>query len=263
MAKEDFCFTYYDGDAARDKAHMNRLERGAYDDIISAQRKRGHLTLDDIKKVLSGDFEKCWSSLEWILLKDSEQKYFIEWVDKSLEKMRRQSKSQKEKIEKYWKNKKIDTTEILQNNNSINSEEPLVNGDGNGIVNENSFEKSEKLLIVPEMMKVWKAVMTEYYDDQDKDFEPLLKISKYIAKILKLPDNVLVQNQETTKQICRRWGEIVKFISTENHFRNYSLIQVERHFQSILQKQKNGTSVTSKSDKPGTSEARTDRAKNW
>ncbi len=39
MAKEDFCFTYYDGDAARDMAHMNRLERGAYTDVIISQRK--------------------------------------------------------------------------------------------------------------------------------------------------------------------------------------------------------------------------------
>lgn len=96
MAKEDFCFTYYDGDAARDKAHMNRLERGAYDDIISAQRKRGHLLLEDIKRVLSKDFETCWASLEWILKKDEDGKYYIEWVDKSIDKMRRHSERQKE-----------------------------------------------------------------------------------------------------------------------------------------------------------------------
>jgi 5-methylcytosine-specific restriction endonuclease McrA len=88
VAKEDFCFTYYDGDAARDKAHMTRLERGAYDDIISAQRKRGHLSIDDIKRVLSKDFTECWPSLEWILKKDAEEKYFIEWVDNSINQRR-------------------------------------------------------------------------------------------------------------------------------------------------------------------------------
>ena len=56
MAKEDFCFTYYDGDAARDTTHMNRIERGAYHDLIISQRKFGHLTIDQVKKILGRDF---------------------------------------------------------------------------------------------------------------------------------------------------------------------------------------------------------------
>src|SRR6185436_10497627 len=129
MAKEDFCFTYYDGDAARDKAHMSRLERGAYDDLISAQRKRGHLSLDDIKKVLSKDFEECWPSLQWVLKIDSEQKYFIEWVDKSLEKMRSHSKKQKEKADKRWHEPGNPET-MPRHNHGIHSAVPLedVNG---------------------------------------------------------------------------------------------------------------------------------------
>jgi hypothetical protein len=102
MAKEDFCFTYYDGDAARDKAHMDRLERGAYDDIISAQRKKGHLSIDDIKKVLSRDFERCWPSLEWILKKDLEGRFYIEWLENSLTKSRKHSKKQKENADKRY-----------------------------------------------------------------------------------------------------------------------------------------------------------------
>lgn len=122
MAKEDFCFTYYDGDAARDKAHMTRLERGAYDDIISAQRKRGHLSLDDVKRVLSKDFEECWASLEWILKKDAEQKFFIEWVDRSIEKMRANSQKQKEKVDKRWKK---DTEPIPRYNQSTETVIPF------------------------------------------------------------------------------------------------------------------------------------------
>lgn len=136
MAKEDFCFTYYDGDAARDKAHMTRLERGAYDDIISAQRKRGHLSLDDIKRVLSKDFNECWPSLEWILKKDAEEKYFIEWVDKSIVKMRANSKKQKEKVDKRWKK---DTEPIPRYNHSTETVVPFYeyeNGNEDGIENE-------------------------------------------------------------------------------------------------------------------------------
>lgn len=136
MAKEDFCFTYYDGDAARDKAHMTRLERGAYDDLISAQRKRGHLSIEDIRRVLSKDFNECWPSLEWILRKDAEEKYFIEWVDKSIAKMRANSKKQKEKVEKRW-NKCTET--IPRYNNGKETVVPFYeyeNGNEDGIVNE-------------------------------------------------------------------------------------------------------------------------------
>lgn len=104
MPREDFCFTYYDGDAARDKAHMSRLERGAYDDLISAQRKFGPLTLAQIKKVLSRDFEECWPSLEMVM-RQQEDKFFIEWVAKSVEKMKQHAKKQKENSLKRWGNK--------------------------------------------------------------------------------------------------------------------------------------------------------------
>jgi NACalpha-BTF3-like transcription factor len=96
MAKQDFCFTYYDGDAARDMAHMTRLERGAYSDIIISQRKFGHLPIDRIKKTLGKDFDECWSSIEIVMVKDDQEKYYIEWLENSIEKMRRQSRFQSE-----------------------------------------------------------------------------------------------------------------------------------------------------------------------
>lgn len=145
VAKEDFCFTYYDGDAARDKAHMNRLQRGAYDDIISAQRKRGHLSIDDIKRVLSGDFDLCWPALEWVLKVDEQQKFFIEWVDKSIEKMRKHSEKQKEKVNVRWgKNKsneyQNDTTVLPRYSNGIDPVIPLEDGNGNEDVIESVLE---------------------------------------------------------------------------------------------------------------------------
>lgn len=141
MAKEDFCFTYYDGDAARDKAHMTRLERGGYDDIISAQRKFGHLTIDILKRVLGSDFITCWPNIEIILSRDEDGKYFIQWVETSVQKMRAGSKKQKEKIETYWKGVKDgkiprkgknDTTELPQIKKKTTVVVPLENGNDNG-----------------------------------------------------------------------------------------------------------------------------------
>src|SRR5688572_9704933 len=95
MAKEDFCFTFYDGDATRDASHMNRLERGAYYDLIIAQRKFGRLSIDQIKKVLGRDFDSVWSALELsLVLVDGF--YFIEWIEKSMELSRKHSRHQSE-----------------------------------------------------------------------------------------------------------------------------------------------------------------------
>lgn len=94
--------------------------------------------------------------------------------------------------------------------------------------------------LIPEMQKIFKNEIPEYFADSNKDFEPLLKISGYVAKIYKLPENILAQTESDKKEICRRWGELVGFISKDEFYKNYSLMQIEKHFQSILSKQNNG-----------------------
>src|ERR1043165_8892855 len=171
MAKEDFCFTYYDGDATRDMAHMNRLERGAYSDIIISQRKFGRLTLDQIKKILGRDFIECWGAIE-LIMSIEEEKYFIAWLENSIVTSKSNAQKNKERIKEYWKNKKeVGNTNVIPNSNLEEQykEEPLENEneneneneDGNGIEKENgSFGKSENLLteklLVPEMLKTFK-----------------------------------------------------------------------------------------------------------
>jgi hypothetical protein len=162
MAKEDFCFTYYDGDAARDKAHMNRLERGAYDDIISAQRKKGNLTIDDLKKVLGLDFETCFPALEWILIKDEDEKYFIEWLANSLQKSKSHSKKQKANIAKRWdKSLEIIPNEYQSEDLVIPNEYqtttlviPLEDGDGYVFSNIIIEKEKRKISEIKEMFSV-------------------------------------------------------------------------------------------------------------
>lgn len=150
MAKQDFCFTYYDGDAARDKAHMTRLCRGAYDDLISMQRKVGHMSLETIKMVLSSDFDACWASLKFILKTDSEGLFFIEWVENSIKKMQEKSQKQTKKITEYWERRKGLEYTLEQKNNTIVSknqilEEPIIeNENGNGYVIEEKGGMGEK-----------------------------------------------------------------------------------------------------------------------
>lgn len=147
MAKSDFCFTYYDGDSASDTMHMNRLERGAYHDLILFQRKlKGSMTLDQIRKVLGRDFETCWPAMELILKKNEAGNYFIEWLSVSESKAKKHATHQSIK-RKNFKN----LTESEPNHNqtvtelqpNLTESEPLGDGDGDGLKNKKEYEVFE------------------------------------------------------------------------------------------------------------------------
>lgn len=142
MAKADFCFTYYDGDAARDMAHMNRLERGAYSDIIISQRKFGHLTKDQIKKILGKDFDECFGSIELVLKRTDKGLFFIDWLDQSEKKAKLHSKRQSDN--------RNGTTKQQPNNNQTEPNAlkifPLEDGNEDGVVNEDWIKWSDQIL---------------------------------------------------------------------------------------------------------------------
>lgn len=143
MAKADFCFTYYDGDAASDMQHMNRLERGAYSDLVLFQRKiKGAFALDQVKKFLNKDFDAVWGAMELILKQSNDGKYYIEWLAKSEEKAKKHAKKQSE-------NRKFRTKEQPNGNQTVTKHKPNINqtqplgdgdGDGDGIENEKGNE---------------------------------------------------------------------------------------------------------------------------
>jgi hypothetical protein len=133
---KDPAFLFYDGDAARDVSHMNRLERGAYFDFIQAQRKFHGITMEQVRKIFGKDFDLVWPAIELILLKDSEDKYYIEWVRNSIENRAEHAEKQRKRIQDYWdKKKKENDLEIPRNNHGKSMDLPLVNE--NEIVNEN------------------------------------------------------------------------------------------------------------------------------
>lgn len=143
VAKEDFCYTHYDGDEARDMSHMNRLERGAYTDIRVFQRKIGHLSIDQIKKVLSKDFDECWPAIELVLKLDDEGKYYIEWLENSIQRAKLHSVKQSGngknggRPRKNKPNEKPEETQTKPKQNPTESQKkPLGDEDGDGYVDE-------------------------------------------------------------------------------------------------------------------------------
>lgn len=129
----DPAFLFYDGDAARDVSHMNRLERGAYFDFIQAQRKFGGVTVEQARKILSKDFDACWPSLEMVLTV-VDGVYFVQWVKDSTEKRAKFAQIQKERIQTYWDKKH--TPVIPRNNRGKSTDLPFEEENENEIENE-------------------------------------------------------------------------------------------------------------------------------
>jgi len=107
------------------------------------------------------------------------------------------------------------------------------------------FEKSEKLL-VPEMDKIWKTYKIDYPADKVKDYTALQGIALFICDQSGI--NYSKRTREDEKYLYDLWGTISEFVSNHNFFKNYSLMQIENHIQSITQEIKNGKS-NSKSGK--------------
>ena len=148
MAKSDFCFTFYDGDAARDMQHMDRLTRGGYIDLVLSQRKFGALSIDFVKRILGKDFEVIWPQIEIICIKTEDDKFYIEWLEKSEKKAKLHSKHQSDNGKKGGR--KPNESQIKPKLNPNESGlKPLEDGDGdvygNSSIN-SSLLKPENIL---------------------------------------------------------------------------------------------------------------------
>jgi len=135
MHMKDPAFLFYDGDASRDVSHMNRLERGAYFDIIMAQRKFGPMNLEFVKKILGKDFDNVWEGIKPVMTYVKNM-YSISWLADSIKKRKKycesRSKNRKSsKINKLDKNHMSNTcrsyVEHMENENENENKDVNIN----------------------------------------------------------------------------------------------------------------------------------------
>jgi hypothetical protein len=93
--------------------------------------------------------------------------------------------------------------------------------------------------LIPAMSKMFLEKNEGYPEDQIKDFQSLRKIAVHFGKILGFKEQTIFTNKDEQYAIKLRWGELVSFIGSDKHFSRYSLTQIEKYFQSIIQA-KNG-----------------------
>jgi hypothetical protein len=145
----------------------------------------------------------------------------------------------------FFIKKNVDLTHVDVNNQHMLEQvfeqmfQLYINGNGNKDLN--GFKEGgtgetkpvEPVGIVPAMLQQFKDSNPDYPSDQKADFPALLSIGTKITKWQKLPGDVTTpKNAETIK---RRWGELLPFIRAHTLFGGYSLQQVEKYFQSIVQ----------------------------
>ena len=142
---KDPAFLFYPADASEDTQFMNRLERGAYFDLVKSQRLFHGFTVVQLRKILGKDFDEVWPSVELILKREGEE-YFIGWVRESIVKREEYSKKQSDRVYKRYNHG--NTVDVPKIENEIGIE----NGDTIGV---------EKSKTIQERIEDFKAKINE------------------------------------------------------------------------------------------------------
>lgn len=130
-------------------------------------------------------------------------------------------------------------------NTNINKEEKGVNGEKEGTPPPNvTIDPGVKVLLVPEMLAIWRVCNPEYVTDPQNDFAPLRTIGENIAKANNIKNYV---GMESVEKIKAAWTVIVNFIVKDDHFKNYQLSQVAKYYNNIVSKLKNSIKEKDKS----------------
>lgn len=236
---KDPALLWYWGDWYSGTSLMSRFLKGCYIDLLHAQFNHGHLSLEEIKICLGADFGQSWPTLRKKFKQDTDGLFFNERLER--EQTKRANFVESRKNGRAGRKKSYDK--------SYDSD--MINHTVNHTENENEIENEirekggmgEKELLVPQMQKVWLSLFPDYLDLTETDYPALLQIAQMICKADKKRFDV---SGDVVDHILRRWGEITRFCSVNNHYSTYSIERISKHFQSLLQAIHNGNSEKSK-----------------
>jgi hypothetical protein len=98
---KDPAFLFYPGDWLGGTTAFTRAHKGAYMDLLMAQFNMGHMSVEDIKIILNGDFDLMWESkLEKKFKKDSNGLYYNERLEKEQIKRQEFNMSRRKNLKK-------------------------------------------------------------------------------------------------------------------------------------------------------------------
>lgn len=103
------------------------------------------------------------------------------------------------------------------------------------------------VLIVPEMLSVFKSFKPKYVVQQEKDFPALRKIAETIAN----QEGVFIHEKDGVDKIKNIWSAMVEFLLTDKLYKDFQISQVEKYFQSIASKFSDSLNGTQGKEKVG------------
>ena len=233
MAK-DPAFLFYPNDWLGGTMGMTFEEKGAYMELLMMQFNRGHMTTHMIGLAIGQLFDK----IKVKFIQDDQGLWFNERLD--LEKDRRKNfvksrHNNKEGLNQYSKIDKNKSGHMIGHMEDENENRNI-----NGFEEKKGLGKKETgKLLIPVLEKIWLSENPDYPSDKTKDFAALGEISRFLASVLKMAYDP--SNEEFVNLVAANWQLLAKYVVADNFFKSYSLQQVSKHFQNIIQSQINGT----------------------
>lgn len=93
--------------------------------------------------------------------------------------------------------------------------------------------------VCPDMASIFQIHNPNYPKNQATDYPAVKEIAEKIFEAQKLSGNDFTHT-DNRAAILHRWGELVKHIKADPFLSKYSLTQINKHFQSVVQSLNNG-----------------------
>lgn len=229
MAK-DPAVLFYTSDFLSGTFTMTDDQVGKYIRLLCLQHQKGGLSEKDMLSVCKAYDEQVFDKFE-----KEGNIFFNKRMKEESEKRKNFCESRRKSAQttkNQTNNSKAYAKRMENANENINED---VNSNGNA-----NFGKSENLLLIPEMLGVFKKHNPKYLSDKNKDFKPLFSIASFFCEVGKLtgsPDN-------HREKIIILWETVSKVIAKDNFYSSKTLSTISNHIQEITQNALHGKSTT-------------------
>jgi len=229
MAK-DPAVLFYTSDFLSGTFTMTDDQVGKYIRLLCLQHQKGGLSEKDMLSVCKAYDEQVFDKFE-----KEGNIFFNKRMKEESEKRRNFCESRRKSAQttkNQTNNPKAYAKRMENANENINED---VNSNGNA-----NFGKSENLLIIPQMLNVFKKHNPKYLSDKNKDYKPLFSIAQFFcaqAGFSGTPD-------QHNLPILETWEIISKIIAKDNFYSSKTLLTISNHIQEITQNALHGKSTT-------------------
>lgn len=237
MAKEDQWFKFFYKQFMFSTQGWKDDEVGAYLRLLINQFESGRLPDDPIElSKLVTSFKKNWPLLSKKFEK-CEDGFLRNKVMSEIRKERDEKSKKNSDLGKMGGRPKKNRNESESKPNAFKNESHIYSSS----LSDSGFVEGgtgEEAFLIPQMLNTFKTINPKYPIELDADFAALRSIAEKIQRWENLPGKITDHNDK----ILKRWDQICKSTNGDNHLSKYSLTQLDKYFQSVIQSfNSNGT----------------------